>query len=70
MEFGYNATLFEREMRSAIEKRRDEFAIQVVSGAGVTDFADYRRLTAYVAAFEEALQLMDEVRARLMKPQD
>lgn len=66
----FNTTHFERELRSEIEKRRDEIAVQIVSGNGVADFADYRRLTAYVAAFEEALQIMGAVRARLIKPQE
>ena len=64
----FNTTHFERELRSEIEKRRDEIAVQIVSGNGVADFADYRRLAAYVAAFDEALQIMSDVRARLIKP--
>lgn len=70
MNFDGHLTRLERELRSAIEARRDEIATQLVSGNAVADFADYRRLTGYVAAFSETLSIMDEVRARLMKVED
>ncbi len=70
MDFGYNSTLFERELRSAIEKRRDEIAVQIVSGSGISDFTGYRHLGGYVAAFEEVLQMADAIRAKLLKPQE
>lgn len=67
MEFGYNSMAFERELRLAVEKRRQEIVAQVVSGAGITEIADYRRLIGYIAAFEEALQMADEVKERLLR---
>jgi hypothetical protein len=67
VEYGYNSTAFERELRLAIEKARDEISVQVVHRSGVSSFDDYQHLTGYVAAYEQALQLMDEVKARLMK---
>lgn len=70
MEFNFNRDIFERELRSEIEMRRDEIAVQVVHRSGVSCFEDYHHLTGYVAAFEEALQMMDEVRSRLMKKPD
>lgn len=73
MDFGYNSTLFERELRSEIEKRRDQIAVQIVSslaGSGDTDFAACRHLGGYVAAFEEVLQIADAIKVRLIKPQE
>jgi hypothetical protein len=67
VDYGYNSTAFERELRRAIEERRQELVAQVASGAGIGTMADYRRLIGYLSAFEEALQLMDEVKVRLLK---
>lgn len=70
MEYIYNSTAFERELRLEIEKRRNEYAAQVVSSSGINDFSDYRRVTAYVAALDEALQIMNGVRDRLLQKPD
>jgi hypothetical protein len=70
MDFGYNSTRFERDLRLEIEKRRNEIALQIVSGSGVNDWSDYRRLCGYVAAFEEVLRMADDIRDRLQKPQE
>ena len=70
IEFGYNSTAFERELRKAIENARDEIAVKIVTRSGVSSFEDYHNLTGYVAAYEEALELMNEVRDRLLRKTD
>lgn len=67
MDYGQHVTAFERELRLAITSARDEIAVKIVTRAGVSSFEQYHNLAGYVAAYEEALQMMDEVRARLMK---
>ena len=69
MDYGY-ASNFEREVSAEIKKQRDNIAVQIVSGSGISDFEDYRFLCGHVAGFERALDIMAEVRARLLKPQE
>jgi hypothetical protein len=67
MNFDHNKTLWERELRSSVEKRCGEIIQQLSTGSGVTSIEDYRRLTGYVAAFAEVLEMLDAVRTKLTK---
>lgn len=67
MNFEYQSTLLERELRTTVEERMAEIVRQLSTGDGVKSFEDYRRLTGYVAAFTEMLGMMDLVRERLTK---
>jgi hypothetical protein len=67
MTFDSRSTLIERELRAAVEKRCNEVVAQLSTGSGVTSFEDYRRLTGYVGAFTEVVQMIDEVRAKISK---
>ena len=67
MEYGYSPSVFERELRKEIKNALDEIAVKIVTRSGVSSFEDYHNLTGYVAAYQEALQMMDEVSSRLLK---
>jgi hypothetical protein len=67
VEYGYSPSVFERELRKEIKNALDEIAVKIVTRSGVSSFEDYHNLTGYVAAYQEALQMMDEVSSRLLK---
>ncbi len=67
MNFDHGRTLLERELRAAIESRANQIIGQLSTGNGVTSIEDYRRLTGYVAAFTEVLEMLDAVRVKLQK---
>lgn len=60
-------TLFEREMRKAVEERFEEIDRQVCMGTDIVDFASYRHMTGYIKAYMEVLDIMASVRDRLNK---
>lgn len=70
IEFAYNSTALERELRKAIENARDEIAVKIVTRSGVSRFEDYHELCGRVAAYEEALELLNEVKERLLRKPD
>lgn len=67
MNFEHQRPLLEREIASDIERRRLEIIEQIITGRGVETFEDYRRLTGYVAAFDEVFGILENVRSRLNK---
>lgn len=67
MEFDGGRTLWERELRASVENRANQIIGQLSTGNGVASIEDYRRLTGYVAAFTEVLDMLDAVRAKLIR---
>lgn len=63
----HNHTVFERDMRKAVEERLVQLTGQLYTGADIGDYAAYRHITAYVKAFNEVLEIMVHVRDRLNK---
>lgn len=65
MNFDYVTPIFERELRKEIERRQSELLEQLSTGANVNSFEDYRKLTGYVSAFKEVMDLMVTVRDQI-----
>lgn len=64
MNFDYNLSLFERELRHAITTRKSEIIEQLAKGSFST-LEDARRLNGFIAAFDEALIMMETVRDQI-----
>ena len=65
--FQYNGVLIEREIRAAVEGRLAEIVEQLSNGTGISSMEDYRNMVGYVSAFREVLEIVDDVRARIVK---